>query len=112
MMQLWYELFDVSCNLSPENINRLMNETSDGRTIQTMHPHGVVPFQGALWAAYCDQFLHDPNTGKSLYGIAGMASMVQYVPFLRNIVGWLSGVPADYKILKKALMTVGRMIWL
>jgi hypothetical protein len=41
-----------------------------------------------------------------MYGFGAAADVVMYIPFLRNIMGWLSGGPASYKALKDGLMEV------
>lgn len=66
-----------------------------------MHPHGIVPIQALLWSAYCDQYLSNEN--RALYGFGAAADVVGYIPFLRNIMGWLSGGSASYKALKDGL---------
>ena len=43
---------------------------------------------------------------KKMYGFGAAADVVMYVPFLRNIMGWLSGGPASYKALKDGLTKV------
>lgn len=71
-----------------------------------MHPHGILPFHTIMWAAYSDQYFNDPSTGKYLYGFGAVASVIGYLPFLRNMMGWMAAGPADYKSLKKGLMQV------
>ena len=68
-----------------------------------MHPHGIVPFHAILWAAYCNQYLSDRANKKEMYGFGAAADIVGFIPFLRNIMGWLSAGPADYKTLKLGL---------
>lgn len=103
---MWYEIFDFSTNLSPEDCKRLLESSVTHKHIFSMHPHGIVPFHGAISASFCDQYLTDPDGTRSLYGVCGMASVVQYVPFLRNVLGWLCGVPVNYSTLKKGLIEV------
>eukprot|EP01035_Chromulina_nebulosa_P024090 gene24090-31299_t len=57
--QLFYELFSVSTNLSPEQRRKMveLGTTGGQQFIIAMYPHGVFPFQSLLWAAYCDQYL-------------------------------------------------------
>ena len=62
-----------------------------------MHPHGIVPVQALLWAAFCDCYFEE------MYGFGAAASMVQYVPFLRNIMGFLTAGTADFKTILKGL---------
>ncbi len=87
-------------------MKRRTNLADDEQFIMAMHPHGIVPLQAVIWAAFCDQYFDDPESKKSLYGFGAAADAVGYVPFLRNIMGWLSAGPADYKTLKKGLMDV------
>ena len=54
-------------------------------------------------AAYCDQYLSD-ETGRCIYGFGAAANVVCYLPFLRNIMGWLTAGSADYKVLKDGLV--------
>lgn len=105
--QLWYELFDFSCNLNPAMLKPFINGSMDGQYIVSMHPHGVIPLQAILWAAYCDQYLQDASTGQSMYGFGAAADIIMYLPFLRNIMGWLSGGSATYSVLKNGLSKVG-----
>lgn len=102
--QLWYEVFDFHCNLSSAEIEKVLIHSDDHQLILAMHPHGIVPFQAILWAAYCDQYF---TLGKRmLYGFGAAADAVNYVPFLRNIMGFLSAGSASYKPLKDGLMHV------
>ena len=52
-----------------------------------MHPHGVVPIQALLWAAFADQYLRTPEHG-TVYGFGGMASVILYLPVLRTLSEW------------------------
>eukprot|EP00386_Alphamonas_edax_P003837 GDKI01011647.1.p1 GENE.GDKI01011647.1~~GDKI01011647.1.p1 ORF type:complete len:371 (+),score=26.05 GDKI01011647.1:43-1113(+) len=100
--QLWYEVFDFHCNLSPEEIENILIHGDTKQLILAMHPHGIVPFQAILWAAYCDQYF---TVGKrALYGFAAAADAVGYVPFLRNVMGFLGAGSASYKALKDGLV--------
>jgi hypothetical protein len=102
--QLWYEIFDFHCNLSPELRENMLVQSDKHQFAIGMHPHGIVPFHALLWAAYCHQYLS--NEKKGLYGFGAVADIVMYLPFLRNIMGWLTGGPADYKTLKLGLTQV------
>lgn len=104
--QLWFDLLDFSCNLSPEKITKTINDGETNQYIIGMHPHGIVPFQAILWAAYCDLYLSDPVTKRALYGFGAAADVVQYLPFLKNIMAWLSAGSADYKVLFAGLSRV------
>ncbi len=102
--QLWYELFDFRCNLSKEAIDRIIIEGSTHQFIVAMHPHGIIPLQAVLWAGYCDQYLRNENG--AMYGFGAAADAVEYIPFLRNIMGWLTAGSAAYKVLKDGLTKV------
>jgi 2-acylglycerol O-acyltransferase 2 len=99
--QLWYEVFDFHCNMSEEKILKTLKVSEEKQLILAMHPHGIVPYQAILWAAYCDQYItHD---GKHMYGFGAAADAVGYIPFLRNIMGFLTAGSASYKPLKSGL---------
>jgi hypothetical protein len=100
--QLWYEIFDFSCNISPEKASEMLDYCESHQLILCMHPHGIVPFQAVLWSAYAHQYL-DNGKGKAIYGFGAAADIVAYVPYLRNILYWLSAGSATYKILKDGL---------
>jgi len=55
------------------------------------------------WSAYCDQYFSDPITGDTLYGFGAAADVVKYLPFIKNIMGWLSAGSASYNVLKRGL---------
>lgn len=99
--QLWYEVLDMHCNTPPEYRRLVTKERDSMKLIMAMHPHGIVPFHAVLWAAFCDQYYQ--FEGKKLYGFGAAADVVQYLPFLRNIMGWLSAGGADYKVLLDGL---------
>jgi hypothetical protein len=44
--QLWYEIFNFSSNLSPEELTDRIETGLKDKLIICMHPHGIVPFQG------------------------------------------------------------------
>ena len=71
--QLWYEIFDFSCNRSPEQIAEVLKYSDTHQLIMCMHPHGIVPFHAGLWAAYADQYLSDKVSGRALYGFGAAA---------------------------------------
>jgi hypothetical protein len=105
--QLWYEAFDVSSNLSPDE-RRAMVEHGNGPNgnIAAMHPHGIVPFQALLWAAYSEQYLQINEAGKPkkwLFGFAAAADVVFSLPLLRNLLGWFATHGASYQVLKNGL---------
>lgn len=104
--QLWYEVFDMHVNLSPEKIAETLETNKDVQMILAMHPHGIVPYQAILWAAYCDQYFR--GDGSALYGFGAAADAVGYVPFLRNVMGFLTAGSASYKPLKEGLTKVSR----
>lgn len=102
--QLWYEVFDFSANLSPAECAEVLNYCDDHKLVCSMAPHGIVPFQAILWAAYCHQYFADEKTGKSMYGFGAAADAVMYVPYLRNIMAFLTGGSATYTALKNGLV--------
>jgi hypothetical protein len=58
--QLWYEIFDFRCNLSPAMRKNMIDTGTGSNPVQfaiCMHPHGIIPIQAILWAAYCDQYV-------------------------------------------------------
>jgi hypothetical protein len=97
-------VFDFSCNLSPEDRESLIKLGSVNQYAIGMHPHGIIPLQAVLWAAYCDQYFKNAN--EELYGFGAAADVVNYLPFLRNIMGWLTAGSAEYKVLKDGLTKV------
>eukprot|EP01032_Pedospumella_encystans_P012233 gene12233-14166_t len=101
--QLWYEIFQFSANKSPEELMESVEYGDDHQLVMCMHPHGIVPYHAGLWAAYADQYMSDPTTGRALYGFGAAADAVGYVPGLRNIMGWLSAGSASYKVLKAGI---------
>ncbi len=102
--QLFYEIFHVRHNMDAARIERIAAASVERgeRYILGMHPHGIVPIQALLWSAYADQYLRTPEHG-TVYGFGGMASVLFYLPILRNIMGWLTGLPATYANLKENL---------
>jgi hypothetical protein len=80
--QLTYEVFQVSANLSSEQLHKAIEEGEVNRFMIGMHPHGIIPIHALIWCAYCDQYMSDGTRG--LYGFGAMADAVTYVPFLRN----------------------------
>ena len=83
--QLTYEIFDFSANLDEKKRREAILAGETGQYIIGMHPHGIVPIQALLWAAYCDQYFSDEQ-GRALYGFGAAADVVMYIPFLRNIM--------------------------
>lgn len=104
MGQLWYDLLDFSCNLSPADLAETLDYSTAHQLALAMHPHGIVPFQAVLWSAYCDQYFTDKSKGIVLYGFGAAADIVQHIPFLRNVLAWLSAGSASYKALKEGLV--------
>ena len=103
---MWYEIFQFSANKSPEELMESIEYGDDHQLVMCMHPHGIVPYHAGLWAAYADQYMSDPATGRALYGFGAAADAVGYVPGLRNIMGWLSAGSASYKVLKAGITKV------
>jgi hypothetical protein len=104
--QLWYEIFNMSTNMSPEMAREFVKGGETNHYIIGMHPHGIIPFHGLLWAAFCDQYLRDPETNECLYGFGAVADVVMTLPVLRTIMGWLACAGAGYNTLKKGLTQV------
>jgi hypothetical protein len=102
--QIFYEIFGVRHNLSDARIRVVVEDCvlRGDRFILGMHPHGVVPIQALLWAAYADQYLRTPEHG-TVYGFGGMATVILYLPGLRTLLGWLTGTPATYANLRHNL---------
>lgn len=90
--QLWYEIFDFSCNLSPEERHQRVADGNTKQYIIGMHPHGIIPLQAILWTSYCDQYLHDESG--AMYGFGAAADIVCHVPLLRNVMSWLTASSA------------------
>ena len=100
--QLMYEAIDFHTNFDPERIKDALKYDLEGKQyIIAAHPHGVIPFPGPLWAAFCDQYLS--TSTQDMYGFGAGADVVFYVPFLRNILGWATTTSATYSVLKKGL---------
>ena len=106
LCQVVYEIFNVRHNVSPERVAALCEACVEGgdRYILGMHPHGVIPLQVLVWVAYADQYLRTPKHG-TIYGFGGMASVLLYLPILRTLMGWFTGMPATYRNLKRNLTT-------
>jgi len=104
LCQVYYELFRLRHNLTQERIRRLVEDCVERgeRYILGMHPHGVVPLQVLLWVAFADQYLRTGEHG-TVYGFGGMASVICYLPGLRTLMGWWTGMPATYSNLKRNL---------
>jgi hypothetical protein len=98
--QLWYEIFEFSCNLSPEERRSKVFAGESDQFIIAMHPHGIIPLQAILWTSYCDQYL------PGMYGFGAAADAVAYVPYLRNIMDMLTAGSASYHVLKNGLLKV------
>jgi len=75
-----------------------IRENKTNTTMIMMHPHGVIPLHAVLWSSYCDQYMHEN------YGFGAAASITGYLPFLRNVMGWLSAGDASYKTIKDGLV--------
>lgn len=103
--QLWYEVFNFRFTTSPRDLRKKVKkgQEEDSHFVMAMHPHGIVPLHAVLWSAFCNQFMTDYVTGDSLYGFGAAADVVGHVPFLRNIMGWLSAGSATFDVLKRGL---------
>ena len=97
--ELWFEIFQVSTNMSPAQIQSFCEgDTNGNHYVICMHPHGIVPFQGLLWAAFCNLYLKDGN-GHSIYGFGAVADVVLMLPVLRSLMGFLACSGAGYAAL-------------
>ena len=116
MFQLWYEIFDFRHNLAtdgPAAPVDLLDPTKDpNNTINTlmilaMHPHGVIPLQGiGLWPALADQYLGP------LYGFGATTDAALHLPFLRQILAWLSAGSANRHVLEKGMTHHGKNLFI
>ena len=104
--ELWYQIFKVSVNMSPATRQKYLDMSQTHNFAVCMHPHGIIPFQAVIWAAYCDQYLTDKVNGNKLYGFGAVADVVMQMPFLRSFMGWLSCSGAAYNTLKAGLSKV------
>ncbi len=98
--QLWYEIFDFKASVSPERraeYTRRAGPKSNEKFIIAMHPHGIVPIQACLWAAYSHQHYDD------IYGFGAAAAVVSYLPVVRQLLGWLTCLPASYETLRRGI---------
>jgi hypothetical protein len=104
LCQAVYEIFAVRHNVSQERAAALCEASVErgDRFILGMHPHGVVPLQVLVWVAFADQYLRTAKHG-TIYGFGGMASVILYLPVLRTLMGWWTGLPATYENLKTNL---------
>jgi hypothetical protein len=62
LFEMWYELFDMHHNIlidpkNPAAAPKLDESKLNTLTILAMHPHGIIPIQGFLWPALCDQYV-------------------------------------------------------
>lgn len=96
LFQLWYEILNFKTNLGSEDINYIVNygedKAANRRLVTCMHPHGVLPYQAALWSAYCGQYAPE------LYGFGATADVVLSIPFLRNVISGLSAGRASFNV--------------
>lgn len=100
VFQLWYELFEFRHNIaseSPQGPVKLTEADLEGTVILGMHPHGVIPLQGFLWPALCDQFM------PALYGIGATTDAALRLPLLRQVLSWLSAGSAQRDVLQRGL---------
>lgn len=106
LSQLWYEIFNLSVNMSPATRQKFLDESDNTHLAVCMHPHGIIPYHGLLWSAYCDQYLVDKVNGKFLYGFGAVADIVMQLPLLRTFMGWLACGSASYSTLKAGISEV------
>ncbi len=75
-------------------------------SILAMHPHGIIPIHGFLWAAFCDQYL------PVLYGIGATTDAAQRLPFLRQLLIWLSAGSAERDVLKYQMQVMDKNLYI
>jgi hypothetical protein len=46
--QLWYKIFNVSTNMSPETMQKFVEDGALNHFALAMHPHGIIPFHGRI----------------------------------------------------------------
>ena len=92
--QLWYGLFNVEHNLTLQKRKELTGEQS--RYIVGIHPHGLIPYHGLIWASLSNQYL-----GLKAFGAA--ADICSNLPVLRNILGYFGIGQAGYDVLRAGL---------
>lgn len=99
IFQLWYPILDFRHNL-PEHFDSspAYKQMLDKPTIVAMHPHGIIPIHGCIWASFCDQFMN------TFYGFGATANIVFFVPFLKTIMQFLDAREASYNVLKAGLL--------
>ena len=103
--ELWFEIFDMHTNMTETDVAAFFQGEKTGTHYAIcMHPHGILPIQGLLWAAFCNCYCRDPVTGRSMYGFGAVADVVLYLPVLRSLMGFLTCAGASYKTLKAGLL--------
>jgi 2-acylglycerol O-acyltransferase 2 len=101
---LWFEIFQLKTNMTSAQVDAFHQGEIQGiHYIIAMHPHGVVPFQGILWAAFCNLYLRD-STGYTMYGFGAVADVVLMLPVLRTLMGFLACSGAGYSALYMGLV--------
>lgn len=90
LFRTWYPVFQIRHNLH-------VKPPEEQLTIVTMHPHGVIPLQGLVWSALCDQWYSKE------YGTAAAANVLLRLPLFRHCLGWLSTYGSDRKTLESNL---------
>ena len=104
--QIWYDLFDCRHNLQvnpndpsqPLNISNVVHDkTANTLAIAAMHPHGIIPIQGFLWMAFCDQYL------PTMYGFGATTDAALCIPLLRQVIMWGTAGSASRQVLYQGL---------
>jgi len=78
---------------------RFTSELGDGRYIYTWHPHGL--FSTSHFLHTTTNYTNWPTTLRTV-NPAGL-SAIQWVPFGKEILSYLSAIPSDYHTMKQAL---------
>ena len=65
---------------APPPSRALLPAHMERRYILAMSPHGVIPFQGFIWPALCDQYM------RAMYGFGATTDFALRVPLLRQVL--------------------------
>jgi len=111
IFEIWYDIFNIHHNLilDPEtNTMKVPDGVVDRLLILAMHPHGIIPMQGFIWAAFCDHYLTrgqaiNPTGTEGLYGFGATTDAALWVPLVRQLLIWLSAGSATRKVLRKSM---------
>ena len=92
--QIFFPYFNLKCNYN--EIIPLVDVKKS--YIIAMHPHGIVPLHALIGLSLIDRM------DRRLYGSAGMANIIYWMPIVRNIFLWLNCVSANFSVLKSVLL--------